>query len=490
MTTYESSIRKQFERSLGVDFTCNNSESCEEIQNVKYICIQLDAIIDNSYDGIYITDGSAKTILVNKAYEEITGVSAQDVIGRHMQEIVNDGIISKSGTLIVLKERKPVTIQQTFKNGKTVLISSNPVFDEDGTISMVVTNVRDITKLNELQEKLDKSEEISKRYHSEIESIKSQSLTNMKIITEDIKTKEILQKLKKVAPLNFSVLLLGESGVGKEVFARYLYENSNRKDKYFFKVNCGAIPVNLIESQLFGYEQGSFSGADKNGRMGIFETADGGTVFLDEIGELPLDMQVKFLRVLQENEIVRVGGTKSIPVDVRIIAATNRNLQDMVKKKLFREDLYYRLNVLPFTIPPLRERKGDIEILINHFIGELNKRLGFRKKLSKEAITSLSKYTWPGNIRELRNVVERIAVMSTSDIIGIDDLPVEVEIAMSLPILELSDEKIELDKILARYENKMMEKAYEKFGNVRDAANSLGMHPSTFVRKRQKYFQG
>lgn len=489
MTTYESSIKKQLESGILKEIVCNNSENCQEFENLRYICKQLDAIIDHSYDGIYITDGNAKTILVNKAYEEITGVSAADVIGRNMTDIVKEGIISKSGTLMVLKDKKPVTIEQTFKNGKTVLISSNPVFDELGDISMVVTNVRDITKLNELQEKLTLSEEISKRYHSEVESIKSQSLTNMKIITQDFKTKEILYKLKKIAPLNYSVLLLGESGVGKEVFARYLYENSNRKDKYFFKVNCGAIPVNLIESQLFGYEQGSFSGADKNGRMGIFETADGGTVFLDEVGELPLDMQVKFLRVLQENEIVRVGGTKSIPVDVRIIAATNRDLQDMVKKKLFREDLYYRLNVLPFVIPPLRERRGDITLLINHFIGELNIRLGFKKKISKEAVDTLSKYNWPGNIRELKNIVERIAIMSTSDTIGVDDLPVEYEIAMSLPTYELNEDSIELDKILSRYESKMMDKAYEKYGNVRDAANSLGMHPSTFVRKRQKHHQ-
>lgn len=486
MTTYSNNIESRFTKVYGRMHTCDNQKNCEEFENAKYICNQLDAIIDNSYDGIYITDGQANTILVNKAYEEITGVLAKDVIGKNMSDIVKDGIISKSGTLMVLESKKSVTIEQTFKNGKTVLISSNPVFD-DGEISMVVTNVRDITKLYELQEKLRQSEETSKRYHSEIESIKSQSLTNMRIITDDAKTREILKNLKRVAPLDFSVLLLGESGVGKEVFSRYIYENSARKDKYFFKVNCGAIPVNLIESQLFGYEQGSFSGADKKGRMGIFETANGGTVFLDEIGELPIDMQVKFLRVLQENEIVRVGGTESIPVNVRIIAATNRDLKEMVKKKLFREDLYYRLNVLPFTIPPLRERKGDIELLAHHFIQELNQRLGFNKKLSDGAIQALNKYNWPGNIRELKNIIERIAVMSDLDTIHEDDLPVDFEIAMSLPSMELSEDMIPLDKIVARYELKMMEKAYERFGNVRDAAAFLGMHPSTFVRKRQKH---
>lgn len=487
MTSYKSKINDIFDGISERVNSCEKLGDCEEVERVKFICSQLDAIIDHSYDGIYITDGYANTILANKAYEEITGVKSTDVIGRNMKDIVKDGIISRSGTLMVLKDKKPITIEQTFKNGKTVLISSNPVFDDQGVIEMVVTNVRDITKLNELTEKLAKSEEISNRYHSEIESIKSQSLSNLKILTEDSKMLDVLRKAKKVAPMDLTVLLLGESGVGKEVFSKYIYENSKRRDKYFFKVNCGAIPVNLIESQLFGYERGSFSGADKKGRMGIFETANEGTIFLDEIGELSLDMQVKFLRVLQENEIVRVGGNESIKVDVRIIAATNRNLKDMVDRKLFREDLYYRLNVVPLTIPPLRERKGDIHLFIEHFVKELNQRLGFNKSIDKDAIQSLSKYSWPGNIRELRNIIERVVVMSSSDLITSKDLPIEVEMAMAVPHFELSDEGIQLDSIIKKYEKSMLDRAYEKFGNVRDAASYLGIHPSTFVRRRQRY---
>ncbi|MBS4536745.1 sigma 54-interacting transcriptional regulator [Clostridium sp. D2Q-14] len=468
-------------------FYRENEDPKKEIEKMRTICSQLDAVIDNSYDGIYITDGNANTILVNKSYEEITGIKVKNVIGRNMRDIVKDGIISESGTLLVLEKKKSVTIEQTFNNGKTVLISSNPVIDEEGNISMVVTNVRDITKLNELTEKLTRSEEISKRYYSEIESIKSQALRYSQIIAEDKQMLEVLKKAKKIAPMDLTVLLLGESGVGKEVIARYIYENSRRQDKYFLKVNCGAIPENLIESQLFGYEKGSFSGADKNGKMGIFETANGGTVFLDEVGELSLDMQVKFLRVLQENEIIRVGGTKSIKVDIRIVAATNRNLENLVKRKLFREDLYYRLNVVPVTIPPLRERKKDIPILIEHFLNELNLKLGFNKKIDQDVVKILVKYKWPGNIRELRNMIARLVVVSNSDIITVRDLPVDLDLSLTMPHVEFPTENINLDKLIKQYEKNIMDRAYEKFNNVRDAAKYLGMHPSTFVRKRQRY---
>lgn len=475
-----------FDTSKTLDKQKNENQE-DQIERMRSICTQLDAVIENSYDGIYITDGDANTILVNKSYEKITGVKAKDMLGRNMREIVKDGIISKSGTLLAIQHKKSVTISQTFNNGKTVLISSNPVFNESNKINMVVTNVRDITKLNELTKKLAKSEETTERYHSEIESIKSQELRNMKIITEDRNMLEMLAEAKKIAPMDLTALLLGESGVGKEVMARFIYENSSRRDKYFFRVDCGAIPESLIESQLFGYEKGAFTGASKKGSMGLFETANGGTVFLDEIGELSLDMQVKFLRVLQEGEIVRVGGNKPIKVDVRVIAATNRNLEDMVEKKLFREDLYYRLNVLPLVIPPLRKRPKDIPLLLEYFLQELNQKLGFEKKANPDVVEALSKYKWPGNIRELKNIITRLVVVSNSDIITSMDLPTDLNFSLNLPSVDFSSEGIHLDKIIKKYEKNIIDRAYREFGNVRDAARYLGMHPSTFVRRRQKY---
>lgn len=464
----------------------DNTELLKQIKVAKLICSQLDGVIENSFDGIYITDGEANTLKINKAYERITNIKKEKLIGKNMKDILKEGIISQSGTLLALDKKRDITIQQTFNNGKTVLISSNPVFDEDNNVTMVVTNVRDITELNELNNKLAKKVEVTERYQSEIDSIKDQLLNHFKIITNNKNTLNLIKKAKKIAPIDVTVLLLGETGVGKELLAKYIYENSSRSDKYFFKVNCGAIPSNLIESQLFGYEKGAFTGANKKGKMGIFEAANGGTVLLDEIGELPLDLQVRFLRVLQEGEITKVGGIKPIKVDVRILAATNKDLEKMVQKGLFREDLYYRLNVVPLTIPPLRERVDDIPLLINDFLGDLNSKYGCNKSVDDEVINVLCKYNWPGNIRELKNIIERVILMSSSDIIGVKDLPVEFEMDMHRPKLKDLDDGIDLNNIITEYEMNLINWAYSRCGNVRDAAKFLGLHPSTFVRKRQR----
>ena len=296
-------------------------------------------IIECSYDGIYITDGQANTIFLNRAYEKITGMKKKEMLGRNMKYLEKNRFISKSCTLMVLKYKRSITIQQSFKTGKKVLVSSSPIFDEDGNITMVVTNVRDVTELYELKEQLEKNKKLTEKYYSQVEAMRNQLLDFSDIIAEDNKMLSILEVAKKVAKVDTTVLLLGETGVGKEVIAKYIHKNSKRSDKSFIKINCGAIPENLIESELFGYEKGSFTGANKNGKIGLFELADAGTIFLDEVGELPLNMQVKLLRVLQEGEIRRIGGIKNIKVNVRVIAATNRNLEEMVKKKVFREDL-------------------------------------------------------------------------------------------------------------------------------------------------------
>lgn len=275
--------------------------------------------------------------------------------------------------------------------------------------------------------------------------------------------------------------------MGKEEVAKYIHKNSKRCNKHFIKVNCGAIPENLIESELFGYEKGAFTGANKEGKIGLFEVADEGTIFLDEVGELPLDMQVKLLRVLQEKEIERVGGVKPIKIDVRILAATNRNLEEMVSKKLFREDLYYRLNVVPIEIPPLRERKKDIVPLVEHFLSELNKKYNLSKRFTSVAMQSLLQYNWPGNVRELKNIVERVVIMSSNDVILKSDLPINNTFNLLEEEIGSIDEEVNLKEIVERFELKFINKAFENYKNVRDAAKYLGMDPSTFVRKRKKY---
>lgn len=293
--------------------------------------------------------------------------------------------------------------------------------------------------------------------------------------------------IDRVAPLDTTVILFGETGVGKEVFAKYIYQHSARKNKPFIKVNCGAIPANLVESELFGYEKGAFTGADKNGKMGLFELANTGTIFLDEVGELPLDMQVKLLRVLQEQEFERIGGRKPVKVDVRVLAATNRDLEEMVKQKTFRQDLYYRLMIFPVHIPPLRERPDDILPLAQLFLQTLNRKYDFKKYLSPLSAKMMQDYSWPGNIRELRNIIERAVIISNEDEIGPDALhlfTVEDRPETKSRVLDpVKDLKTAMEELELEYINH----AYEKYGNVREAAESLGMTPSTFVRKRQKY---
>ena len=274
---------------------------------------RLRAIVDSSYDGIYITDGNAVTLWVNRAYEDITGLRAEEVVGRSMWDLERDGIISKSGTLLALAQRAPVTLEQVFRTGCHALISSTPAFDDRGEISLVVTNVRDMTELRELQEKYRQTAALSQRYQSEAEYVRKQVLASADLIVADPKMLSLLEQVKRVAALDATVLLLGETGVGKEKIAKYIYKNSARKDERFLAINCGAISPTLIESELFGYERGAFTGASREGKMGLFEVADKGTVFLDEIGELPLEMQVRLLRVLQEQTVQRVGAPGTFP---------------------------------------------------------------------------------------------------------------------------------------------------------------------------------
>ena len=294
----------------------------------------LEMIIENSFDGIYITDGNANTVMINHSYEQITGLSKKEVFGKNMKKLVSGGIISQSGSLKAIEERRTVTLMQEFKTGKKAMITSTPVFDEAGQVDMVVTNVRDLTEIYRLKEKVEEQEQEEEKLRRNLEHVQ-QCLVTENMIAQDKNTLQAVLLAGKVAPLDATVMLLGETGVGKEVFAKHIYQNSSRKDQNFIKVNCGAIPENLIESELFGYEKGAFTGANRNGKMGLFELADKGTIFLDEIGELPLSMQVKLLRAIQEGEIERIGGTKPISIDVRIIAATNRNLEQMMKEGTF-----------------------------------------------------------------------------------------------------------------------------------------------------------
>lgn len=305
------------------------------------------------------------------------------------------------------------------------------------------------------------------------------------IITNSSIMKSVLERASQAADVDSTVLIEGESGTGKELLAKGIHFNSKRKDKPFIIVNCGAIPENLLESELFGHKKGSFTGAiyDKKGK---FEEADGGSLFLDEIAEIPPILQVKLLRVLQDKAIDKIGENKPINVDIRIISATNKKLEDLVKKKIFREDLYYRLNVIPIHIPPLRDRKEDIPILANYFLEKANKKTGKNVKINKEVLIAFSKYSWPGNIRELANLIERLVVFSTKNEVTIEDLPENLYSSYDLTdsFLEIPESGINLKEL----EKKLIIKALEKNNwNQSKAAKFLGISRNTLIYRMHKF---
>lgn len=323
-------------------------------------CLDCFRILDEIHEGVYITDAKANTLYVNHAYEQISGAQREMFIGKNMRTVVEEGLIDESASIRVIEQGKEVTMNQVLKSGKTALITGTPVF-VDGVLKLVVTIVRDITELNEVRRQLDESTRAADRLRFIVGD-------GQEIVFRSVSMKSVLAKVEMVSKYDTTVLITGETGVGKDLVAKYVHKLGNRSEKPFIEVNCSAIPSTLIESEFFGYEKGSFTGASAQGKKGVFEMADGGTIFLDEIGELPLDMQSKLLRVLQNKSFRRIGGETGVTVDVQVIAATNRNLKEMVKEHRFREDLYYRLNVIPLYIPPLRDRSEDIVCLANHFL--------------------------------------------------------------------------------------------------------------------------
>jgi PAS domain S-box-containing protein len=442
------------------------------------------SIFQSSYDGIYVSDNKGVGIMVNQAYSRITGVKSHELLGKSMKTVVENGVVSESVTMKVLDEKTPQTIIQVVK-GKELLVTGNPVFNQNGEITYVVTNVRDISDLNNIKTELYQSKLLTERYMSEIKDFEKRELIHMHldgIVAQSQEIMKVFHLAKKVAKVDSTVLILGESGVGKEGIVNYLHRESDRADKPLIKVNCAAIPEHLLESELFGYEKGAFTGANSNGKPGLFEQANGGTIFLDEIGDMPIDLQVKLLRVLQELEIRRVGGRNSFKINVRVISATNMNLEEMVDKRDFRRDLYYRLNIVPIKVPPLRERKADIVPLGFYFLNKNNIKYRLNKQFHPEVIRFLEEYLWPGNVRELENLIERLVVTTDGDEITMKDLPP----GMYQNIESRKSEKGKLKEIIANIERKIIKEQMEESKTTRRAAKELGISQSALVKKMQK----
>lgn len=456
------------------------------LEGYKKLHRELEAIFESSFDGLYITDNNAVTIRINRAYERITGLKRQDLLGKNMRDLVREGVFDHSVTLDVLEKRDQVTIMQKIRGDKLTLVTGTPIFDESDNIALVVTNVRDITLLNELKAQLEETRRLSSRYYqSLLEKEKFQHDLQDMLIRSDTMVQTV-QKAIKVSRVDSSVLLYGESGVGKTMLARLIHLSSFRKEKPFIKINCGAIPDSLIESELFGYSKGAFTGASSEGKAGLIEVGHTGTVLLDEVAELTLSMQVKLLQVIEEKTFTRVGGTRPTSVDVRIIAATNKDLKELVSAGKFREDLYYRLNVIPIKIPPLRQRREDIMALALNCLEKYNLANGTSRKLESVVLDKLLAYSYPGNVRELLNIMERMLIMSDGNLICRSDLPSELQdnqSGRSHSLKEGSTLKATLDEI----EKGIIEEATEKHHGLSAAAQALGVHPTTLWRKMTRF---
>ena len=445
-------------------------------------------LLESSYDGIWITDHVGKILFANSANAKLLGVPRSELENKTTQELQDEGVFQTSAILDALQTRQQVSrVCNNPRTCLTVLATATPVFNEAGDIQYIFNNVRDITALNEMRESLQDKDEIIRQQNSQLETMKLR-LGVGTIVANSKAFTQVVELARRAATFDgATVLILGESGTGKEVISELIVNTSPRKDKPYLQINCGAIPENLIESELFGYEKGAFTGADAKGRKGLFEAANGGTVFLDEIGDLPLHMQVKLLRVLQQRRIVRVGGTETVNLDVRIIAATNKDLKQMVKEGRFREDLYYRLNVVPIEIPPLRDRKEDILPLVNHFLTVANRKYHTNKSIYSDTIDVLESYSWPGNVRELENLMENLVITTPGDIIRRENLSERLKFSTENRGFTEDTEVITLKETVERAEYMAIQKAIRQCGSIRKAAVALGVDPSTIVRKQQNY---
>ena len=453
-------------------------------------------ITDHIEEEIFITDEYGFVQFLNPHAEKVCGVRMADVVGWHVDDMEKEGIISSSITKEVFRERRTCNRMMELHTGKTVLATGIPLYDKNHRLTNVLATSKNLdemrnvlTNLHNLTSELDKKE-------SEIKELREQILTRENYVMESPAMQQVEKNILKVAPTDATVLIEGESGAGKEVIADLIYKFSNRREKPFIKINCAMIPEHLLESEFFGYEAGAFTGANRSGKKGKFELANGGTLFLDELGEMPLSLQAKILEVLQDKNIVRVGGVERIPVDVRIIAATNRDLPEMVRSGLFRRDLFYRINVMTIHLEPLRHRTEDIVPLSNLFLKNCNHRFGMSKVFAPSVLSLFLQYRWPGNVRELMHTIEHLVIVSEKEVISVDDVKLvlgqgeggndavldafrRAETA-EIPSLKQAKQELELS---------LVKRAYETYRSSYKVAEVLGLTQAAVMKilKRNGY---
>ncbi|MGA5688784.1 sigma-54 interaction domain-containing protein [Cytobacillus pseudoceanisediminis] len=466
-------------------------EICE-LTHYKNLNHELETIINTCFDEIFVTDGIGTVLRVNPAGEAFYGMKAAEIVGKNTEELARKGLFSPSLFPIVKERKERVSMIQRTRTGRTIHCIGNPSLDPEGNIEFIIFTSRDLTEIRQLRNKIERTEHLLESFQEELEELRRfQNKEEEEFISFSPDMRKIVKMVDKIAKVDSTILVTGKSGVGKGVIVSLIHKKSKRRKQPFIHVNCGAIPEPLIESELFGYEPGAFTGANKEGKIGLFEEANGGTLFLDEIGEMPLNLQVKLLKAIQEHEIQRVGGTRPIQVDTRIIAATNKDLEKMVEEGTFREDLFYRLNVIPIYIPPLKTRKEDISYLMDHFLEISNKKYGTSAYLTLEAENKLINYSWPGNVRELENLMERLVVIADKDEIQLTDLPhkiVNSSIGQQQYAVQIN-EICSLKQAQEELEEQLIINAYKKYHSSYKIGKALGINQSTAYRKIQKYIK-
>ncbi|MFL8772119.1 sigma-54 interaction domain-containing protein, partial [Clostridioides difficile] len=463
-------------------------------------------ILEASHDEICVSDDKGIIIYCNKAFEENYGLKKEDILGKNVSFLEDSGYSTKSPIPIVLKTKTKFSLEQDTQTGKKLIITATPIFDENGNLEFTVENCRDITELNNIKNKLEDTKKQVKKYKSEVETLYRTALRiEDTVIMDGIVMRPIINTVNHVSKTDVSVLLLGESGTGKSSLARYIHHNSNRSNGPFITINCATISPQLLESELFGYTSGAFTGASTKGKVGLVELANGGTLFLDEIGDIPQNLQAKFLQLIQDRTFTPVGSLKNKKVDIRIISATNVDLVSKVKEKKFREDLYYRLNVIEIKLPPLRERRDNLVEIIKYYFNRYSSDFNLNKTISKEAMDAIANYRFPGNIRELQNIIQKILLTCTDNHITIDDLPNiltknihitnngnKTHISQINKVI-ISDSKStnyknkNFDTLIKEYEKNIILDAYEKFGSSYKVAKHLEISQSKANRLIRKY---
>ncbi|MBW1982434.1 MAG: sigma 54-interacting transcriptional regulator [Deltaproteobacteria bacterium] len=464
--------------------------AARKLESYKQLNRQLETIFKTSFDGIWVCNGEGKVININEASERLNGIRAEEVVGKNIADLVAEDLFDRSVTLEVLDTKRQVSLMQYVpRTGRYLLATGTPAFDEKGNIYLVVVNERDMTDLNAIREELEESYMVNQKIKAELAELSILELRGQEIIAESKQMRQVLRVALKLAQIRASnILLLGESGTGKGLLAKFIHQHSERKSSPFIQINCAALPETLLEAELFGYEYGAFTGARKQGKAGLFELAHKGTLFLDEIGDLPLPLQAKLLKCLDDHEIMRLGGLKALEIDCLVIAATNQDLEQQVKRKRFRQDLYYRLNTFSIKIPPLRERPDDVFGLAHHFLAKYNKLYGMRKRFRAKAMEMFQQYPFPGNVRELKNLIKRAVVMSESAVL--DDF-----LVASMKPLHPADKPGGLQpqpsrplvEELSRLEREILRNTMSHCKTTRELAAHLGISQPTIVRKMKKH---